>query len=71
MKKLYTTWLSPIGELLLVGDQRSLHEVQLPGRHRRGERWTMARAPFATAIDQLDQYFAGERTEFDLRLTAR
>jgi methylated-DNA-[protein]-cysteine S-methyltransferase len=30
--------------------------------------WRSATEPFAAARDQLDEYFAGERTEFDLPL---
>jgi methylated-DNA-[protein]-cysteine S-methyltransferase len=33
--------------------------------------WREAREPFSQAIEQLDQYFAGERTEFDLELDMR
>ena len=54
---------------LLVGD-----ETAIRGLHFRGDRFALerryrsAREPFATAREQLDQYFAGERTRFDLPL---
>ena len=64
----YTSWRSPIGELLLIGDERALRAIHFPGRHRvRGE-WTDSAEPFGAAIGQLERYFAGERVEFDLPL---
>src|SRR4051812_30911345 len=68
---LYTTWRSPIGELLLAGDEHALRALHLPNRHARGPGWTEADAPFARAVEQLEQYFAGERTAFELPLAAR
>ena len=65
---LYTTWRSPIGELLLAGSGDAIRAIQYPGRHSiRGE-WVEASAPFAEAVEQLERYFAGERKEFDLPL---
>jgi methylated-DNA-[protein]-cysteine S-methyltransferase len=66
---LYTTMNSPVGELLLVGDEtapRGLHFANhryAPDREHRS-----AREPFAAAREQLEQYFAGERREFELPL---
>lgn len=57
-----------LGDLLLVGDEHGLSAIQLPGLHQRPARAAGARAPFADAIDQLGEYFAGERTDFDLSL---
>jgi methylated-DNA-[protein]-cysteine S-methyltransferase len=68
MTMLYTQWRSPLGELLLVGEEGSLAALQLPGRHRRSEGWVRAVDPFAQAIGQLEEYFAGERTAFELQL---
>ena len=68
---LYTTVESPIGELLLAGDEQALHGLWMQaGRHPRqvGERWRRATEPFAVAVEQLGEYFAGERTAFDLPL---
>src|SRR3954471_24706008 len=67
---LYTTWRSPLGELLLAGDEQALRALHLPNRHARGQGWIAAKAPFATAVEQLEEYFAGERTAFDLPLAA-
>jgi methylated-DNA-[protein]-cysteine S-methyltransferase len=69
---LYTTFDSPIGELLLVGDGRSLHGLHMQeGRTsvEVGAGWKQAAAPFAKVREQLDDYFAGRRTIFDVSLT--
>jgi methylated-DNA-[protein]-cysteine S-methyltransferase len=69
---LFTTWESPVGELLLTGDERgALRSIQLPRRHARSSEWQTAGAPFAEAIAQLSEYFAGERRTFDLELAPR
>jgi methylated-DNA-[protein]-cysteine S-methyltransferase len=62
---------SPIGRLLLCGDEERLSGLYTPpasekpdlllGRRR-------ANAPFASVRDQLEAYFAGETTEFDVPL---
>jgi len=71
MTMLYAKWNSPVGELMLVGDEQALRELHLPGRHRRRHAWTRAAAPFAPAVGQLEEYFAGQRTHFELSLAAR
>jgi methylated-DNA-[protein]-cysteine S-methyltransferase len=66
---LYTTLDSPVGELLLAGDGEVLRGLHFQeGRRPRaiGAEWTRAEEPFAVARDQLGEYFAGERNEFDL-----
>ncbi len=66
---LYSTLESPIGELLLLGDGellRGLHFQEGLRPVRVGESWRRAEEPFAEARDQLGEYFAGERVEFDL-----
>ena len=67
---LYRTWQSPLGELLLAGEEGALHAVHLPGRHARRPDWVSADEPFARVVGQLDEYFSGERTTFDLPLAA-
>lgn len=62
---------TPIGELLLAGDAEALNLVGFPeGRMRREPEpdWIYNEKPFAEAIRQLEEYFAGERREFDLPL---
>jgi methylated-DNA-[protein]-cysteine S-methyltransferase len=69
---LYTTLDSPIGELLLVGDGASLHGLHMQeGRTaiEVGEGWKHVAEPFAAVRDQLDEYFVGRRTSFDVPLT--
>jgi methylated-DNA-[protein]-cysteine S-methyltransferase len=65
---LYTTINSPVGELLLVGDETALHGLHFPGRHPLAAEYRPAREPFAAAREQLEQYFDGERRAFDLPL---
>ena len=62
---------SPIGELLLAGDDDALTMIGFPeGAMRRDPEvaWVCDEKPFADAIRQLNEYFAGERLEFDLPL---
>jgi methylated-DNA-[protein]-cysteine S-methyltransferase len=67
----FTTHPSPIGELTLVGDGAALTGVYMTShRHRPPLPAGALRddAPFAQARTQLDEYFAGARTGFDLPL---
>jgi methylated-DNA-[protein]-cysteine S-methyltransferase len=63
---------SPIGTLLIAGDDQAIHRIEFPkngapGRPEPG--WSESSAgPIAEAVRQLREYFAGERTEFDLAL---
>ena len=62
---------SPIGELLLAGDDGALTMIGFPQGVMRREPesdWTHSESPFAEAAKQLTEYFAGERHEFDLPL---
>ena len=68
---LHTTVESPIGELLLVGDDEALHGLYIKqGRRpvRVEDSWQSAEQPFDAAREQLGEYFAGERAEFELTL---
>jgi methylated-DNA-[protein]-cysteine S-methyltransferase len=67
----YTTVQSPIGELLLLGDQQALRGLYMQdGRKpvRIAARWQAGTAPFAAVIAQLREYFAGRRITFDVPL---
>jgi methylated-DNA-[protein]-cysteine S-methyltransferase len=67
----YWTIPSPVGELLLAGDGERLQRLHFndPGRPARiGDGWEPAAEPFAELCGQLDEYFAGERREFDVPL---
>jgi methylated-DNA-[protein]-cysteine S-methyltransferase len=68
----YCYLAAPIGPLLIAGDDAAIHGVWFPrkGRPAAPERdWVEAcRGPVAEACQQLNQYFAGRRTTFDLPL---
>jgi methylated-DNA-[protein]-cysteine S-methyltransferase len=63
---LFSEYQSPVGPLLLSGDAELLTGLGF----RRGAAvppgWTRDEARFAVERAQLDEYFAGERTAFDL-----
>ena len=62
---------SPIGDLLLAGDETGLSLVGFPtGAMRREPEpdWIHDESPFAAAGEQLREYFAGKRKAFDLPL---
>jgi methylated-DNA-[protein]-cysteine S-methyltransferase len=65
----YTTITSPLGNLLALGDCELLTGLYLPD-HKGGPQPTVSRqaadAPFAALRDQLGEYFAGERQDFDV-----
>jgi methylated-DNA-[protein]-cysteine S-methyltransferase len=78
---IYLTLDSPVGELLLVGDQTrdGVSSVTLTSLSMTGQRnapsiepdWTLATGAFAEVTRQLEAYFAGELTTFDLDLAPR
>jgi len=60
---------TPIGELLIAGDDDALAMIGFPkGSMRRDPEpdWIFNEKPLATARQQLTEYFAGTRKEFDL-----
>ena len=62
---------SPIGPLTLVATDAAIVNIRFPGRSLEtdGERVLRGDHPVLDrAADQLDEYFAGERVEFDLPL---
>ena len=77
----YTTVPSPVGGLLLVGeetrdgiDHLTLTSVSMPGQRnapRPRPHWRRAPEAFGTVAKQLEAYFAGELTRFDLNLGPR
>jgi len=66
----YTMMKSPIGDLRLVGDREGrLLRIDFPAKRFRPQPdWKESKRPFAGAIRQLGEYFAGRRTTFDLVL---
>jgi methylated-DNA-[protein]-cysteine S-methyltransferase len=70
---LYTTMNSPIGELLLVGDGDTLSGLYMQDGKKPSKiagDWKASAAPFADVKTQLEEYFAGARTTFDIPLAA-
>ena len=68
---LYTHIPSPLGPLLLAGDDAALHFLSFPSGHKSfGPRpgWQPSAATFAEVRRQLDAYFAGDLRAFDLPL---
>jgi methylated-DNA-[protein]-cysteine S-methyltransferase len=68
---IYTTVDSPIGELLLLGEGDTLHGLHMqdglrPTRIQAA--WIRDDDAFPAVRQQLAEYFAGERNEFDLSL---
>jgi len=65
----YSTLTTPIGELMLTADDDgALTGVNLPNRHPDPAGWERDDELLADARRQLTEYFAGERTTFDLPL---
>jgi methylated-DNA-[protein]-cysteine S-methyltransferase len=64
---IYTRIESPIGPLLLAGDDAGLRQMRFAPAHPEPG-WEESEAPFATAVSQLEEYFAGKRRVFDLGL---
>jgi len=67
----YCYHATPIGELLLAGTDDALEIIGFPeGSMRRDPEthWIYNEKPFEAATTQLDEYFAGQRTDFDLPL---
>ncbi|HET7569524.1 MAG TPA: methylated-DNA--[protein]-cysteine S-methyltransferase [Gammaproteobacteria bacterium] len=62
---------SPVGRLLLAADEEALKLISFEtGRHVRqpDAKWRKDEAPLRETVRQLDEYFAGERRDFDLPL---
>ncbi|OIJ68900.1 methylated-DNA--[protein]-cysteine S-methyltransferase [Streptomyces mangrovisoli] len=71
---LYTTLSSPLGELLLTGEERPggtvLTSVSFPAPPAAPPPARRADGAFAAAVEQLRGYLAGDRTRFELPLAA-
>lgn len=68
---IYTTMNSPIGPLLLAGDERGLRLLHFAtGRMPKAphRNWMEDRTPFKEVIRQLQAYFEGKLQDFDLPL---
>ena len=70
----FTTFLSPIGELTLTGNDASLTGLYFsvgPKARSADPSWERDDQRFAEAVAQLHAYFAGRLRAFDLRLKPR
>jgi methylated-DNA-[protein]-cysteine S-methyltransferase len=70
----HTVTDSPLGELTLVGADGALAGLYFAGQRNRPRPERLGRlapAEFAEPVRQLGEYFAGERTAFDLDLDDR
>ncbi len=65
---LFTTYDSPVGPLLLSGDDDALDGLRFGPVTGARPGWRREDSRFAGERDQLDEYFAGERTRFDFPL---
>jgi methylated-DNA-[protein]-cysteine S-methyltransferase len=73
MTTVFRTVDSPVGILTIAGDGTTITHLRMedqahPPAGR--DRWEEDPAAFSDAVEQLQEYFAGERTTFDLRLGA-
>jgi methylated-DNA-[protein]-cysteine S-methyltransferase len=62
---------SPIGRILLAGDDEGLKFIGFPqgkGRLEPKEGWKKSPSCFGDVKQQLEEYFKGERTSFDVKL---
>lgn len=62
---------SPIGELVIAGNSEALSYIGFPSGNRKAtvkSTWERCQEPFKEVCRQLDLYFAGSLTRFDLPL---
>lgn len=62
---------SPVGRLLLAGDEAGLRLISFPGGSKARQPkpdWSESPDHFTQACRQLSEYFAGTRRQFDLEL---
>jgi methylated-DNA-[protein]-cysteine S-methyltransferase len=63
---------SPIGALLIAGDDQAVRRIEFPKNGKAGKpeaEWReSSRGPVGEAVRQLREYFAGKRSDFDLPL---
>ena len=69
----YRTIDSPIGPLTLAGHGCVLTNLRMVDQTYEPSRtgWLLDQGAFSDAVDQLDAYFAGELTDFDVELDLR
>jgi len=71
MTVFYTQMESPLGPLLLTSDGHALTMLAMHDQKKGAQiqpEWRRDNGPFSDALEQLQAYFAGELTTFDLPL---
>lgn len=69
--KQYCYYQSPLGKLLLIGNEgklEALHFPNAPEQEHIGADWLYDKTAFAEVLQQLAEYFAGDRQIFDLNI---
>lgn len=72
--KQYCYYQSPIGKLLLIGTNGILEELHFPSSLEQvqiSEEWQNNQDSFKQTLQQLAEYFAGSRQEFDLKISPK
>lgn len=64
----YCIYSSPVGNLLLAGDENGLMHIQFECSINISENWQEDTESFNPVIKQLDEYFAKKRKTFNLKL---
>jgi methylated-DNA-[protein]-cysteine S-methyltransferase len=64
----FTTHHSPVGRLLLAGDEDALTRLEFADAAEVPDAWQLDDLRFASEHRQLDEYFSGTRTGFDFPL---
>jgi methylated-DNA-[protein]-cysteine S-methyltransferase len=68
-KLAWTTYESPLGRLTAIAGEAGIRNLDFPGRPSRLPE--SACRPMPEVVEQLDDYFAGERQTFELELDLR
>ncbi len=69
--KQYCYYQSPIGRLLLIGEQGLLEEIHFPNSADHAvieDNWHHDEECFADVLQQLEEYFAGDRRSFKVKM---
>lgn len=72
--KQYCYYQSPFGKLLLIGNDGILEELHFPGaaeQEQIAEDWQHDETVFNEVLQQLAEYFAGNRQEFNLKIVPK
>lgn len=64
----YYIYNSPVGKLLLAGDDSGLQRIQFEINITIYENWQLNKEHFKPVIKQLDEYFLKKRQIFDIKL---